>query len=217
MLIFDQLRREDRKLRFISFGVLGGVGVLLAGLWWVQVVSSKRYEATLKNQSFRSVRIPALRGKILDRNNQSLAENRPRFDVNIYLEDLRPQFSSEFRSVANSMTNRAPQVKVRGKILEQANRESRYRVASNLTAQITGKLQVPQILDFDRFTKHYQQQPYIPFPILQNLTPKQVAIFAENFTGVSGVEMEIQPTRIYPNSSTAAHLLGYIQRHDRPD
>ncbi|MEO6035757.1 MAG: penicillin-binding transpeptidase domain-containing protein, partial [Verrucomicrobiota bacterium] len=139
------------------------------------------------------------------------------FDVNIYLEDLRPQFSSEFRSVANSMTNRAPQVKVRGKIMEQVNRESRYRVASNLTAQITGKLQVPQILDFGRFTKHYQQQPYIPFPILQNLTPKQVAIFAENFTGVSGVELEIQPTRIYPNSSTAAHLLGYIQRHDRPD
>ena len=24
--------------------------------------------------------------------NQSLAENRPRFDVNLYLEDLRPQF-----------------------------------------------------------------------------------------------------------------------------
>ncbi len=217
MLIFDQLKKEDRKLRFISFGVLGGIAILLAGLWWVQVVSAKRYEANLKNQSFRSVRIPALRGKILDRNNQSLAENRPRFDVNIYLEDLRPQFSLEFLKVASALTNRTPGIKIRGKILEQANREARYRVASNITSQITGRLQSPQILDFERFTKHYQQQPYIPFLILQNLTPKQVAIFAENFTGVNGVELEIQPTRIYPNSTTAAHLLGYIQRHDKPD
>lgn len=216
MLIFDQLKREDPALRYISFGVLGGIAMLLVGLWWVQVVSSTRYEANLKNQSFRSVRIPALRGKILDRNNQSLAENRPRFDVNLYLEDLRPQFVLEYRSVAREFTNRSPGVRIRGKVLEQVNREARYRVASNLTAQITGKLQEPQILDFDRFTGHYHQKPYIPFPVIQNLLPKQVAIFAENFTGLNGVEMEIQPTRIYPNGISAAHLLGYIQRDDRP-
>ncbi|MEO5802369.1 MAG: penicillin-binding transpeptidase domain-containing protein [Verrucomicrobiota bacterium] len=216
MLIFDQLKREDPKLRIISLGVISGLVILLAGLWWVQIVSAKRYEANLKNQSFRSVRVPALRGKILDRNNQSLAENRPRFDVNIYLEDLRPQFTREFASVARAFTNRTPGLKIRGKVLEEVNREARYRVASNITSQITSKLQQPQVLDSARFTKHYQQQPYIPFPLLQNLTQKQVAIFAENFTGLTGVEMEIQPMRTYPNGATASHLLGWIQRHDEP-
>lgn len=217
MLIFDQLKRDDRKLRFISFGVLVGLGVLLTGLWWVQVVSAKRYKANLKNQSFRSVRVPALRGKILDRNEQSLAENRPRFDVNIYLEDLRPQFTAEFANVAREYTNQHRGAKIRGDALAIVNREARFRVVSNITAQITAKLQEPLILDPTRFASHYQRQPYIPFPILQNLTPKQVAIFAENFTGLTGVEMEIQPMRTYPNGTTASHLLGYIQRHDQPD
>ena len=217
MLVFDQLKRADRKLQIISIGVLAGLIILLAGLWWVQVVSVKRYEANLKNQSFRSVRVPALRGKILDRNGQSLVENRPRFDVNLYLEELRPQFTAEFRKVAGEVTNHSPNIKIGGKVLNDINREARYRVASNITSQITSRLQQPQILDSARFAKHYLGQPYIPFPIAQNLTEKQVAIFAENFTGLRGVEMEIRPTRTNLFGQNAAHLLGYIQRHDRPD
>lgn len=217
MLVFDQLKRADRKLQIISVGVLAGLIILLAGLWWVQVVSAKRYEANLKNQSFRSVRVPALRGKILDRNSQSLVENRPRFDVNLYLEELRPQFTTEFSKVAAEVTNRSPHIKIKGKVLNEVNREARYRVASNITSRITGRLQQPQILDSARFAKHYLGQPYIPFPIAQNLTPKKVAIFAENFTGLRGVEMEIRPTRTNLYGQTAAHLLGYIQRRDRPD
>ncbi len=251
MLIFDQLKRADSKLRIISLGVLLGMGVLFTGLWWVQVVSAKRYEANLKNQSFRSVRVPALRGKILDRNNQSLAENRPRFDVNIYLEDLRGQFTYQYSNIVvkeylrqhpelvkpvkkstvrrlfgsvaqwfggerqstNQATARLPSF-VRPELVSQA----RYRVVSNLTSQVTARLQDPKVLDRARFSTHYFQQPYIPFPIVQNLTPKQVAIFAEQFTGLEGVEMEIQPIRTYPNGTTAAHVLGYVQRRDgKPD
>ena len=217
MLVFDQLKRADRKLQIISIGVLAGLIILLAGLWWVQVVSAKHYEANLKNQSFRSVRVPALRGKILDRNNESLVENRPRFDVNLYLEELRPQFTAEFGKVVSAITNRTPGVKIKGNLLGEVNREARYRVASNITAQITATLQEPKILDPVRFGKHYSQHPYIPFPIAQNLSSKQVAIFAENFTGLRGVEMEIQPTRTNLFGTSAAHLLGYIQRHDQPE
>src|SRR5690606_384798 len=167
------------------------------------IVSGKRHEESLKNQSFRSVRVPALRGRILDRNGESLAENRPRFDVNLYLEDLRPQFTAAYPQARHDYTNQNPGVKVRGKALAEINREARYRVVSNLNAQITHALQQPEILDPERFSRHYFQQPYIPFTILQNLTPKQVAIFAERFTGLRGVEMEIQPIRTYPNNTTA--------------
>ena len=66
--IFDQLKKDDPQLRLIAVLVLGGLSVLLAGLWWVQVVSARDYQANLETQSFRTVRIPAVRGKILDRN-----------------------------------------------------------------------------------------------------------------------------------------------------
>ena len=86
MLIFDQLKKDDLQLRVIAMVVLGGLGVLLAGLWWVQVVSARDFEANLETQSFRTVRIPAVRGRILDRNGLTLAENRPTYNVSLYLE-----------------------------------------------------------------------------------------------------------------------------------
>src|SRR5208337_2660533 len=92
MLIFDQLRKNDPQLRTVALVVLGGLGVLLAGLWWVQVVSARDYQDSLETQSYRTVRIPAVRGKILDRNRIPLAENRPAYSISLYLEDLRKPF-----------------------------------------------------------------------------------------------------------------------------
>ena len=77
MLVFDQLKRKDPQLRMVALVVLSGLTVLLAGLWWVQVVSTRDYQESLETQCFRTVRIPAVRGKILDRQGNVLAENRP--------------------------------------------------------------------------------------------------------------------------------------------
>ena len=89
MFLIDQLRKNDRALQAVAIGLLAGIGLLLGGLWYVQVTASKRYQANLKNQSFRTVRIPAMRGQILDRNRLALADNRAAFDINLYLEELR--------------------------------------------------------------------------------------------------------------------------------
>ena len=96
MLIFDQLKKDDPHLRLIAVLVLGGLGLLLAGLWWVQVVSARDYQANLETQSFRTVRIPAVRGRILDRNGIVLAENRPSYNVSLYLEELRHAFDAVY-------------------------------------------------------------------------------------------------------------------------
>src|ERR1039458_4953388 len=92
MLIFDQLKKDDPQLRLVAIIVLGSLGVLLGGLWWVQVVSARDYQANRETQSFRTLRIPAVRGKILDRNGIALAENRTSYNVSLYLEELRRSF-----------------------------------------------------------------------------------------------------------------------------
>src|SRR4051812_42472728 len=96
MLIFDQLRRADQQLRWLAAFVLAGMMTLMFGLWRVQVLSSRKYAESLKDQAFRNVMVPAPRGKILDRNGLLLADNQPRFTVNLYLEDLRNQFFKEY-------------------------------------------------------------------------------------------------------------------------
>src|SRR5438046_2707342 len=96
MLIFDQLRKHDPRLRLMAMVFVGGLGVLVAGLWWVQIVSSREYQANLEMQSFRTVRIPAVRGKILDRNGKVLAENRPTYNVSLYPEELRKPIDAAY-------------------------------------------------------------------------------------------------------------------------
>jgi len=78
MIVFDQLRRNDPHLRAVTLGTLTGMAILITGLWWVQIVSHRHYSESQKNQSYRTVRIPAVRGKILDRDGVALIRlNRP--------------------------------------------------------------------------------------------------------------------------------------------
>src|SRR5882672_5460946 len=89
MLIFDQLNKADRHLRVLSWVMAAGLVMLLGGLWWVQVVRSRHFVEAQGIQSYRTVRIPAPRGKIFDRNGATLAENRPTYNVSLFLEDPR--------------------------------------------------------------------------------------------------------------------------------
>ena len=51
MLIFDQLKKDDRQLRLLALVVFSGMFMLLAGLWWVQVVRARDYQTHLETQS----------------------------------------------------------------------------------------------------------------------------------------------------------------------
>jgi len=96
VLFFDQFRKGGQRLQTLAIGITLGLLLLLAGLWHIQIVSAKRYRASLETQTYRTVRIPATRGKLLDRDGRVLAENRPSYNLNLYLEELRPQFQEAF-------------------------------------------------------------------------------------------------------------------------
>src|SRR5690348_8112801 len=100
MLFFDQLKKSDPALRTLAWGAFAGMAILLSGLWYVQVVSFRQHTENQKAQSYRTVRIPAIRGKILDTVGQPLAENRPAYNVNLYLDELRALFKEEWRRTA---------------------------------------------------------------------------------------------------------------------
>src|SRR3954469_247269 len=124
MLIFDQLKKNDAQLRLLTWGVLIGMAILFAGLWSVQVLSFRRYTENQKAQAFRTVRIPAIRGKILDRNGEALAENKPSYNLTIYIDELRDLFQQEWkRSRPTGKLTRAARIGLES--------ESRYRVVSN--------------------------------------------------------------------------------------
>jgi penicillin-binding protein 2 len=235
MLVFDQLKKNDPQLRALAVAVLAGLFVLLVGLWWVQVVLSKDYQENLETQSFRTVRIPAVRGRIVDRNGITLAENRPTYNVALYLEELH----KPFEAAASNQTVQArsalkhemeeQQKKLHRRLTKEERKQfvlsakdrglirqaARYEVASNVVEQVSQRLRQPLWLNPTNFERHFEKSLALPCPVLTNVTPAQIALFEEQTGGQPGVDLEVQSTRWYPFGTTAAHVLGHLTRDDK--
>jgi len=220
MLIFDQLRKGDRDLQLLAVGVLGGMGILLASLWYLQVISAKRYRADLQGQSFRAVRVPATRGKILDRNGHALADNRPCYNVNLYLEELRRDFFFHYTNrVKPGFVQANPKTKLTRAVTDELQRQARHQVVSNYLAHVSGVIQQPRFLLEKEFHRHYDQKRSLPLPLLTDLSFQQVAMFAEKAPNLSSLALEAQPLRVYrhksaSHASAAAHLVGHLEKYD---
>jgi penicillin-binding protein 2 len=234
MLVFDELKKNDPQLRLVAMVLAVGLCILVAGLWWVQVVSSREYQAHLDTQAYRSVRIPAARGKILDRQGRVLAENQPSYNLSLFLDDLQKKSGDAYSQLLKQAHEAQKQAiaarekqlgrsltKVERKQfafstaqLQQLQAQARFSVANNLVAQVSQKFGQPLALDPKRFESAYERQLALPYTILPNLNTAQIARFEENFPGGLGVNLDLQSVRAYPSGTTAAHLLGYVLRDD---
>ena len=235
MLVFDELKKNDPQLRLVAMVLAAGLCILIAGLWWVQVVSSHIYQEHLDTQSSRTVRMPAARGKILDREGRVLAENQPSYNLSLFLGDLQKKFSDAYdqlhkQAVAAQKQAIAAREKQLGHSLskverkqfafsnaqlEQLRAQARFAVATNIVAQVSQKLQQPLALDQKNFDRACTNSPYVPYPIVKNASVTDIARFEEQFSDGTGVDLDLQSVRTYPDGTTAAHLLGYVLRDDR--
>jgi penicillin-binding protein 2 len=235
MIIFDQLKKDDPQLRLLATAVLAGMLILLAGLWWVQVVSTRRYQQKLDIQSLRTVRIPAVRGRILDRDGRSLAENRPQYNIDLYLEEL----STNYQYACSNVTARAKQYLKQEAVaksrelgreltplerkqfaltrpmLDDLNRQTRYFVTSNIVADLGVRLGQPLTLTQKEFEDHYDKSRAMPMPILTSLNPAQIARFEEQSLHTPAMDLEVQSVRTNSNDTVAAHVLGYLTHTDK--
>jgi penicillin-binding protein 2 len=234
MLVFDELKKNDPQLRLVAMVLAAGLCILIAGLWWVQVVSSREYQEHLDTQAYRSVRIPAARGKILDREGRVLAENQPSYNLSLFLDDLQKKFGDAYsqllkqthemqkqaiaareKQLGRSLTKvERKQFAFSTEQLQQLQAQARFSVANNLVAQVSQKFGQPLALDPKKFESAYERQLALPYTILPNLNTEQIARFEENFAGGIGVNLDLQSVRAYPDGTTAAHLLGYVLRDD---
>ena len=234
MLVFDELKKNEPQLRLVAVGLAVGLGILLAGLWWVQVVSAREYQANQETQSYRTIRVPAVRGKILDRDGRVLAENQPRYNLSLFLDDLRQPFyhtytnlwaaaraqqkqrvAAEEKKLGRALTKAELKAyRLPAEYLEQLQQEARDRVAVGILTQVGEKLGQPIPFDANDFNKHYAKQRALPYPALKKMDVGQIARFEENYTNRLGANLSLESVRTYPNGTLAGHLLGYVLRDD---
>lgn len=230
MLIFDELRRNDPQLRVVALMVALGLCVLLAGLWWVQVVSASEYQSHLDTQAYRTVRIPAARGKILDRDGHVLAENAASYNLSLYLDDLQSQFKTEFNRLRPTKTITTPppfwklwlgkptvktvRAKLDEKQMDALIWQARNNVVGSLIAQVSQQIGRPITFDPAKFNRHYKAALAMPYNLAEDLNITEVSRFQEHYTPGMAANLEMEAQRVYPYGTTAGHLLGYVQNSD---
>lgn len=160
------------------------VVTLGARLYYLQILDKDKLVQTANRQHSREVVLPAPRGMIVDDRGRPLVANRLSLVVSVN------------RSVLTGEPDKGAAVLRRLSGLVHIK-------AAELAKRITPCApKVPKPC--------WNGSPYQPVPILTDTTPELVLRIAEHREDFPGVTAEAQTLRRYPNTSLAAHTLGYV-------
>lgn len=188
MIISAPFRENNPRLRAVGLIVGIGLFILLTALWRVQVMRGGHYDKKQEDQSLRRIRIPAARGEIVDRNGVVLANNRPSYDIAIYLDQLGVSKKSNVVAIAQASLG-----------------------------VLATKLGLTKTLADRDLNNHYQLRRPLPLPVWRDLHPETVAAFSERASNLPGTDLIVMPVRQYPQGTLAAHLLGYVGKTEQGD
>ena len=176
----------------ISLGAVYLLGflVLCSALFRLQYEDTSEFKADLALQNTRRIRVPGLRGRILDRNGAVLAECRPSHCIQCNVEEFQRR---------GSATNTVAAVE-----------EAVDRLASEL------KLARHASLTHARIERHVKLSSAMPLMLWEDVSDETFARFAEHSDEYPGFDVSTRPERVYPCGRLAAHILGYTGR-SRPD
>lgn len=189
-------------LAVIMMLALGAVGFRL---WYVQIARGAEYSAKIASGSKVTVRIPAVRGDILDRNGIPLVQNRASFDVDFYLPDMVRSYRDQ--------KGGTPQVTYRGTVHNMPKEMKEADVARIVSETIIPRLEdlnVAKDYNAQRLQIHYRNNREVPFNYMQDMDFEEMAVLSERNLGLPGVNVTKKPVRQYLYGSLGAHFLGYV-------
>lgn len=187
MVFSNEQSRAVNRMRIVLVLMTAAFGFLGVVLWRVQVVNSFRYQTSFDEQSVRRVRIPGWRGRIFDRRGICLADNRPSYCLAIYVEELHKagQISRTLDSIEDVIT------------------------------ELAQRLGLDPELSREQIKRHIDSRRPLPLLAWRDLDETQLARWAESGMSIPGVDIHVEPVRIYPQGRLAAHVLGHVGRADR--
>ena len=224
---------------FTLFAV--GFIYIFCGLFYRQLIQSKDLIDQANLQSETIVWRPPTRGKILDRNNVPLVENRVRWSVKANLLGLEGEIDREYRALVKAEKAKESTMKINYEILHQ---EARVNVlnrwlkkiwfvidASNQKKSPSEKKRVKFLADSPErqvnvaaLAKHMRDSRILKFTLISDLTfpelrnqisdeeaDRSIARFIEQFPVDGPIAIESDMIRSYPFGSLACHTLGYVK------
>ena len=174
------------RIAIIAFMVFVLYAVLCVRLWQVQVIKGEDTKAKVSRQYIRKIRIPAIRGRILTSDGIPLADNRPSMDVVLHVSEMRQPGS--LGKTINFITDKV-----------------------EIIAKAIGRTEYPSRNDI---SYHTSKTPGLPLTIFRDLSEEETARAFELSAVIPGMELVCDAVRVYPQDSTAGHLIGYVRQDD---
>ncbi len=193
------------RIYFLGAIMLLALWALVFRLWYVQIARGAEYTAKVASGSRITVRIPAVRGDILDRNGIPLVQNRASFDVDFFLPDMVRAYRESHGSV--------PMHSFRGTVRNMQKDLTEADVRRIVAEEIIPRLEelgVAQDYNADRLQIHYRLRSEVPYNYLQDMDFDTMALLSERNLGVPGVNVTKKPVRQYLYGALGAHFLGYV-------
>jgi penicillin-binding protein 2 len=198
-------RSPEFRITVLGAIMLGGALLLAGRLWYVQVARGDEYTARIRSNSQVNVRLPAVRGDILDRHGLPLAENRSSVAVEFYLPDIVRAYRAEH----GTLPRRTYQTTVHGMMTEKSEPDIVRIINDSVIARLN-KLGIAQNYNANSLRLHYRNNTEVPFTYMEDLDFETMARFAEHHVDLPGVSVNVRPVRRYVYGALGSHFLGYV-------
>jgi penicillin-binding protein 2 len=183
MIRVSQSKTQDeyrRQFFFISLVVVASFFVLALRLWYLQILNGEKWLRFSESNRIEARRIPAIRGRILDRNGKVIADSKPSFDLKVVPGQLQPNVEEGIRAVQ--------------KLLKWSDKETDL-ILKRIRAQNRHDL----------------------YTIKRDITKDEIAIVLAHQYRLTGVQVEVIPSRKYLYGSLGSHLIGYLGEIGKKD
>ena len=208
------------RLGLLAVASLSLFGALFARLWLLQVVEEVKADLEVASNATRTVIVPAPRGRILDRHNVVLVDNRVSVVVAIDWQeyrDLEPEVQRTMLERLASTLNRDPagdpgEEDEGGSSSGTDSGSGESEAGDSVPEGAEGERADPKVtvkflqkrLNDSRFN-HLR-----PIPVAEDIPVETEIFLREQAQLFPTVVVERQTVRAYPYGSLAAHLLGYV-------
>jgi len=180
--------------------------ILLQRLFVVQVIEGQKHAQTLINQTTIPILLSPPRGLILDRNGLPLAENRARYDVDLYVRELTGNYARAHRG-------RLPMKQVEVGMGDKRRKQKQVdieKIVEETAIEPLRNLGIAASYDAEDLRRHAQQRPNTPFQLATQIDFATLSRMAERDPRIPGVQEAARPVRWYPYGALASHVMGFV-------
>ena len=198
------------RLYLLTALILVGAGMLLTRLYKFQIEDQDYHRQRVPGRTTVTIREPGVRGDITDRTGVVLAENVPKYEILLNLDEIERAWKLQ-HAHANGAAGAAnplpfpPPPDIGTIVSESIIPRLRHHGIEPIYSTSAIK------------SHHLTHGGLVPFAFPVDLDFDQFSRLAEHNLELPGVYVTARPRRQYPYGSLACHLLGYLKQWGKGD